>query len=97
MSVGCTRLLLATGRPPDPFILLRGHSPPVIDGGLIHAVRVSVIFAFARSAMPILQTLVRVRQLASSPRTVQWRRRRNGFAASSFPSRSVARAIPENH
>jgi hypothetical protein len=37
-----------------------------------------------------------VRQLASSPRNVQWHRRRNGFAASSFP-RSVARAIPQNH
>src|SRR5882757_6762721 len=73
MSVGCTRVLLATGTPPDPFTVLRGHSPPVIEGGLIHALPVSVIVAFARSAMPVLQTLVRVRQLASSPRKVQWR------------------------
>jgi hypothetical protein len=73
MSVDCTRLLLATGAPPDPFAVLRGHSPTVIEGGLIHVLRVGVIFAFARSAMPVLQTLVRVRQLASSPRKVQWR------------------------
>src|SRR5260370_41757270 len=85
MSVGCTRVLLATGTPPDPFTVLRGHSPPVIEGGLIHVLRVGVIFAFARSAMPVLQTLVRVRQLASSPRKAQWRRARNGSVARLFP------------
>ena len=59
--------------------------------------RVSVIFAFARSAMPVLQTLVRVRQLASSPRKAQWRRGGNGLAASLFPFGSAASAAaPEN-
>src|SRR4029077_7930875 len=60
MSVGCTRLLLATGAPPDHFSSVRGHSPPVIGGRLINMLlpRVTVIFPFARSAMPVLHTLV---------------------------------------
>src|ERR1700748_2815081 len=77
MSVGCTRLLLATWARPDRLVVLRGHSPPLIGGRLIHMLRVTVIFAFARSAMPVLHTLVRgVRQLASSICEAQWRRDR---------------------
>src|SRR5258705_46071 len=51
MSVGCTRVLLATGTPPDPFTVLPGHPPPVIEGGLIHVLRGGAIFAFAWSGI----------------------------------------------
>src|SRR6266480_269064 len=58
MSVGCTRLLLATGGPARSVSSARGHSPPMIGGRLIHMLRVTVIFRLARSAMPVLQTLM---------------------------------------
>src|SRR5690242_2771701 len=95
MSVGCTRLLLATGTRPDHFVVLRGHSPPVIGARLIHLPRVPVIFAFARSAMPVLHTLLR--GCVSLPHLSA---RRNGAAAgngataSLFPFGLAADAAP---
>src|ERR1700760_1792628 len=95
MSVGCTRLLLATGAPPDPFTVLRGHSPPIIGGRLIPMLRVTVIFAFARSAMPVLHTLVRgASACLISPQDAMAPGRKNGSAASSFPFGATAGAAP---
>src|SRR5437879_5111807 len=97
MSVGCTRLLLATGPPPDPFAVLRGHSPTDTEAGLIRALRVRRIVALSRSAMHVLQTLVRVRQLASSPRKAQGRGGGNGSTGWLFLFGSAASAAaPEN-
>jgi len=96
MSVGCTRLLLATGAPPDHFFVSRGHSPPIIGGRLIHMLRVTVIFAFARSAMPVLQILVRMGQLASYLSNLQCRRKKrlSGFLVPIWGGR--ARSITES-
>jgi hypothetical protein len=84
-----------TGTPPDRFVVSRGHSPPIIGGRLIHMLRVTVIFAFARSAMPVLHTLVR--GCVSLPHLSARRNgaaTANGAAASLFPFGLDADAAP---